>query len=132
MPVFAKTIFLHPRCVTHQLMAIRLLQKRNCGDHRKLTMRLLDIIETELSWDFRVTDSYLQRTLMLAESGDMDRLKPVWIQRILDAQMPDGGWSDFHPLLDIGSMQLGMTSTWPATGARASTWAAPAASPHSR
>ncbi len=112
--------FLQPRCTTHQLMGIRLLQQRNCGQHEQLAGELLDTIETELFWDFRVTDSYLQRALMLAESGRFDRLKPVWIQRILDAQMDDGDWSDFDSVIDFAGLHLGFTSALPRLGAKAS------------
>ncbi len=112
--------FLQPRCTTHQLMGVRLLQQRNCGQHEQLAAQLLDTIETELTWDFRVTDSYLQRALMLAESGQYARIKPVWIQRILQAQMPDGGWSDFDPIIDIGRLSPGFTSTLPRIGAKPS------------
>ena len=116
---FCENHFLHPRCVTHQLMAVRLLQKRDCGEHEALARELLDIIETEITWDFRVTDSYLQRALMLVESRGKAALRPVWLRRILDAQLDDGGWADFHPLLSLASWQLGWTSTYPGTGPRA-------------
>ena len=112
--------FIHPRCVTHQQIGIRLLQERGCGNHNHLSTELLDIIDAEITWDFRVTDSYLQRALILAESGRLSAVKPVWQRRILDAQMQDGGWSDFFPLLSIGSKQIGLTSTLPAIGPKRS------------
>jgi len=117
---FCRNHFFHPRCVTHQQMGIRLLQQRSCGDYGQLSTKLLDIIETEITWDFRVTDVYLQRALMLAEGGKISSLKPIWQKRILDAQMQDGGWSDFFPLLSLGNKQIGFTSTLPAFGPKQS------------
>jgi len=96
---------------------VRLLQRSNCGDQKKLaslSSELLDIIHTELSWDFRVGDAYLQRNLMLAEAGRLDLIKPVWIQRILDEQNPDGGWDDVHSILPLGgNIVFGLSSKLP-------------------
>lgn len=108
-PDFCSFHYLHPRCVTHQQMGVRYLNLKGCGDHRQLSDQLLDIIDDEISLDFRVTDSYLQRALMLTD-GDRP-LKPIWIRRILDAQQSDGGWGDFYPIIELGSLQLGSAST---------------------
>lgn len=108
--------FLHPRCVTHQQMGVRFLNKKGCGDHRELADSLLDIIEQEITWDFRTTDSYLQRALMLADGNRP--LKPIWVKKILDAQMDDGGWPDFYPFIELGSLHLGTSSTRPTKGPR--------------
>jgi len=109
--------YLRPRCVTHQLMSVRLMQQRYCGDDAQLAAlsdALQEIIIDELTYDFRVTDSYLQRVLMLAESGNFDAIKPVWVQRILDAQNADGGWGDLHPVLPLGNDRyFGWSSTLP-------------------
>ncbi len=118
-PDYCQNHFLHPRCITHQQMGVRLLQQRQCGSYEKLPSRLLDIIESEITWDFRVTDSYIQRALMLAEGGEISKIKPVWIQRILNAQLADGSWSDFYPVLSIAGKQIGFTSTLPAIGPQA-------------
>jgi len=92
-----------PSCATHQLMAVRLLQKRECGEHSLLKSALLDKIESQLFWDFRVADAYLQRAWMLVDSGR--KLNPTWLRRILKAQKQDGGWTDFHPLISIGNRE---------------------------
>jgi len=114
---FCSFHFLHPRCITHQLMGIRLMQQRNCGENELLqsvSSELTDIIQKELTWDFRVGDAYIQRTLMLAESGKFNLIKPVWINRILDAQNADGGWDDIHPFLTFHNGKiLGLSSTLP-------------------
>lgn len=55
-------------------------------------------IVNQMIGDPRVVDVYLQRSLMLAESGLFEAIKPVWLQRVLEAQMKDGGWGDFYLL----------------------------------
>ena len=95
-------------------MAVRYLNKKQCGDFSALSTQLLDIIEQEITLDFRVTDSYLQRALMLTDSAR--NIKPIWLAKIINAQRPDGGWADFHPLIKISSIELGTTSTRPAKG----------------
>ena len=96
---------LRPTCVTHQLMAFRFMQRAHCGDAettqaaiRKLQARLV----RQLTWDPRVVDVYLQRVLMLVESGARESVKPVWLHRILDAQRSDGGWSEIDSLISFG------------------------------
>jgi len=109
--------YLSPRCVTHQLMSVRLMQERYCGDDAQLATlakSLQKTIVNELTYDFRVTDSYIQRVLALAEAGNFEAIKPVWIQRIIAAQNEDGGWDDLHPLITISDTNsIGWTSTLP-------------------
>lgn len=94
-----------PACVTHQLIGARLAQRRNCLDQRaaqELVPALQEKIVNQLVWDPRVMDVYIQRVLVLAESGAGQQIKPVWLQRILEAQLPDGSWSGFYPLIPVG------------------------------
>jgi hypothetical protein len=49
-----------------------------------------------------VVDVYMQRVLMLVKSGAGGLVKPVWLQQLIDAQQPDGGWSGFMPLVPVG------------------------------
>lgn len=61
-----------PACVTHQLMGVRLAQRRGCLDPHtaeQLVFALQEKIIKQLVWDPRVVDVYVQRVLMLAESG---------------------------------------------------------------
>ena len=60
-------------------------------------------IQRQLTWDPRVVDGYLQRVLMLAESGNADAIKPVRLQNIIETQRPDGGWSGIDALLPVGN-----------------------------
>ena len=91
-------------CSTHQLAGIRLLQIKNCGDQKiynQLSQQLSEIIKEQLTWDPRVGDVYIQRALMLVESGYKDRVKPVWLHNILQEQRSDGGWASFYNILPL-------------------------------
>jgi hypothetical protein len=104
-PAFCNQHRLRPACVTHQLMGIRLLQRSKCGDQQILdaTERTLENrIFRQLTWDPRQVDVYIQRVLMLAESAQPDVIKPIWLRRIAEAQLPDGGWGALDPLLPLG------------------------------
>lgn len=111
---FCSMHFLHPRCITHQMVGIRFMQRNNCGDSEeveKLIRGLQNTIVTELTWDPRVVDAYIQRVVMLVDSGAVSRVNPTWIQRILNAQNDDGGWGDIDPVLHLpGGNALGFSS----------------------
>lgn len=114
---FCSLHYLHPRCVTHQLMGLRFMQRYQCGydDTVNTTINALsDIVADELSWDFRVGDAYIQRVLMLLDTGNREKIKPVWIRNILHAQNEDGSWDDLDPVLSLGNGYiLGFTSMLP-------------------
>jgi hypothetical protein len=84
-----------PWCRTHQLMGLRFVQSNRC-EPAAVTAETIGIVQndilTELSWDFRVADAYIQKVLTLVESGRRKDVKAVWLRRILDAQRSDGGW----------------------------------------
>lgn len=98
---------LRPACATHQLMAFRFMQQNHCGDAQATHAAVTDLqarIVRQLTWDPRVVDIYLQRVLMLTESGAVAALKPVWLQQVMDAQLPDGGWGgNIDPYLQLPS-----------------------------
>jgi hypothetical protein len=84
-----------PWCRTHQLMGLRLVQQSHCEPDTVMTATVASVqqlILTELKWDFRVEDAYIQKVLTLVESGRRTDVKAVWLRRILDAQRADGGW----------------------------------------
>jgi hypothetical protein len=84
-----------PWCHTHQLMGLRFVQRNHCepaAETAQLVNTVQNSILTELRWDFRVEDAYIQKVLTLVESGRRNDIKPIWIRRILDAQRADGGW----------------------------------------
>lgn len=112
--------FLDPACVTHQLIGVRFMQQRRCEDDMRtsaLIRALQNKIVVEATWDFRgVVDSYIQKILMLAESGSAARIKPIWLKRVINAQRVDGGWDDFDEVFRLGTDQSFGWSGWSAHG----------------
>jgi len=103
-PAFCDKHPLRPACATHQLMGIRFLQRSECGDAEQLddtVHQLQQRIRKQLILDPRVVDVYMQRVLMLVESGASEMVKPVWIKSLVDAQRADGGWGPFEPLVPL-------------------------------
>jgi len=108
-PDFCDSHPLRPACATHQMMGALLLKRSACGDPKELDQlvrALQQRIHRQLTWDPRVVDVYMQRVLMLAASGASKTVKPIWVQRLLDAQQPDGGWSGFMPLIPVGGQRF--------------------------
>jgi len=104
-PTFCDDHRLSPACVTHQMMGLLLLKRSQCGDQSQLEDSIAALqgrIHAQLTWDPRVVDVYMQRVLMLVESGAADAVKPVWLNHLIDAQQEDGGWSPFMPVIPIG------------------------------
>ena len=97
---------LSPACVTHQLMAFRFMQRTGCQQVDNLTEKveiLSETIQYQSIFDFRVLDAYIQRVLMQLDSGQFDKVNKRWVQRIINAQQEDGGWTDFQPLIPLGN-----------------------------
>jgi len=119
-PGFCDLHYLYPRCVTHQLMGLRFMQRQHCGHDDIVAGTIAELqrtVQSELFWDFRVGDAYIQRVAMLVDTGALDAVKPVWVRRILDAQNSDGSWDDLYPLLPLpDGRSFGLTSTRPAIG----------------
>ncbi|BAZ92979.1 tRNA-dihydrouridine synthase [Thiohalobacter thiocyanaticus] len=91
-------------CVTHQLMGLRLQQRKQCPQDPDLAAtvsRLQARLVGQLTWDPRPVDVYLQRVLMLTESGAGGQVKPAWLRRLLRAQLPDGAWANTPMLLPL-------------------------------
>jgi hypothetical protein len=103
----------NPWCRTHQLMGLRFVQKNHCNSDDE-TARTIIVVQngilSELRWDYRLEDAYLQKVWTLIESGRRSEVKPVWVRRILEAQEADGGWT-------------GADVIAPLPGARALFWA---------
>jgi hypothetical protein len=79
---------------THQLFALYLYRSYNGStpDLDRLIRRISVRIASETSFDFRVTDLYLQRIAFLLAAGQPDLVKRRWVERALAAQQHDGGW----------------------------------------
>ena len=94
-----------PACVTHQMMGLAFRQRSHCGDGEQLAQQmkvLQQVVHKQLTWDPRVVDVYMQRILMLVDTGAGDTVKGRWLNRLLKAQLADGSWSGFQPLLPLG------------------------------
>jgi hypothetical protein len=93
--ITARRVLRNPKCVTHQLVGFMLVQQRGCGDAAEvasMTRQLQDRVVDELALDFVMRDEHLQRVLVLYWTGAPERVKPVWLNRLLRAQRHDGGW----------------------------------------
>ncbi len=97
-----------PHCATHQLMGILWALDSGCtGIPTTLAAALEGTIRRQLVLDFRVDESYIQRALLLAASGGRcSPPKPVWIARILEHQLPDGGWDYDYPALRLSASRF--------------------------
>lgn len=92
-------------CTAHQMTAILFMKKNNCGEAKQIDETISQLqarLVNLMTFDPRVVDIYMQRALKLAESGKSSLIKAVWLRRILDAQLPDGGWANFQPLIYVG------------------------------
>jgi hypothetical protein len=103
-----------PACVTHQLMGLRFRQNRSCGDTEimaKQVVKLQGAIAKQLTWDPRVVDVYLQRVLMLVDTGARERVKNRWLHNIIIQQSAEGGWGNFQSLMQLSdNLHLGFYS----------------------
>lgn len=89
----------HWGSLTHQLLAVHWyrISQGASPETDALVRHLCKRIATEATWDLRVTDLYLQRTSFLLAAGCSDLVERRWVERILDNQEPDGGWtSSWH------------------------------------
>ena len=107
-------------------MGINFLRQQACANAdaaNDVVLRLQQDIVRQLTWDVRVVDVYLQRVMMLAITGAQDKVKPIWIQQILDHQLEDGGWANFVPLVPVGRGQsLGFSAQIVALGSATSSF----------
>ncbi len=117
-PDFCSLHYLKPRCITHQLMGLRFMQRYQCGNNELVAntiSELQDDVVNELYWDFRIVDAYIQRVTMLMDTGAYNKIKPVWIRQILDAQNEDGSWDDYDPIVSLSENKaFAFTSLLPA------------------
>ena len=54
---------------------------------------LSEKIARDAHFDFRVSDSYIQRTTFVLAAGHPDLVRRRWVERILENQNADGSWS---------------------------------------
>lgn len=84
----------HRGSLTHQIFALMHVREHGLTEHQldELIDTLCERIAFEACLDFRVTDLYLQRVAFLLAAERPDLVKRRWIERILAAQQPDGGF----------------------------------------
>jgi hypothetical protein len=78
-----------------QLIALDIYRHYN-GSSPKLDAVIIPVtngVAHDAFWDFRVSDSYPQRSAFLLAAGQPQLVKKRWIKRILDRQNPDGTWN---------------------------------------
>jgi len=100
-PHLAKAAYTDPHCVTHQLMGLMLMKQARCIPQRQVD-HLVEVsqerLELELRYDFRVSDAYVQRVLMLYRTGAGAKVQAAWLSSVLAAQRQDGGWTYSYAL----------------------------------
>lgn len=91
-------------CSTHQLMGLRFARESGCAikDLPQLIETVTGRVETALHWDPRHIDVFLQRALMVAEERGAQAVPGPILRSVLDSQLPDGGWGNFHALVPLG------------------------------
>lgn len=97
---------LAPTCTAHQVSGVLFLLKNKCIDSKQVEMTIAELqthLVNLLRYDPRVVDIYVQRALKLAESGAPELLEDIWLRRILNAQLSDGGWANFDPVIPLGN-----------------------------
>lgn len=82
-------------CSTHQLMGLLLQARCACpvpSDAARVRQELVADIAEQLRFDVSVNDAYIQRVMMLHLAGAGAQAKPVWVRRVMRAQLDDGAW----------------------------------------
>ena len=79
----------------HQLLALVMYRDFNGSspDLNRTINYLAEKIARDAHYDFRVSDSYVQRTAFILAAGRPGLVRRRWVERILDNQTPDGSWS---------------------------------------
>lgn len=79
----------------HQILALIMYHDYN-GSSPELDATLNYLagkIARDAHYDFRLNDSYIQRTAFVLGAGRPDLIRPRWVDRILDHQNADGSWN---------------------------------------
>ena len=79
----------------HQLLALVMYRYYN-GGYEELNStinHLAEKVARDAHFDFRVNDSYVQRSAFILGADRPDLIRSRWIERALDYQRPDGSWA---------------------------------------
>ena len=79
----------------HQILALIMYRDYNGGspELNNTLNYLAEKIARDAHYDFRVTDSYIQRTAFVLAAGRPDLIRPRWLDRIFDSQNADGSYN---------------------------------------
>ncbi len=79
----------------HQLLALVMYRHFNGGSEElnNTINHLAEKIARDQHFDFRVTDSYVQRNAFVVGAARPDLIRSRWIERTIDYQHADGGWN---------------------------------------
>ena len=79
----------------HQLLALDIYRYYNGGSEEldQTMNHLAEMVARDGHYDFRVNDSYHQRSAFVLGAGRPDLIRSRWIERILDYQRADGSWA---------------------------------------
>jgi len=93
--MFSPTMYSWGKRLHLQLIALDYFRHYN-GPSPRLDAAIIPVtqgVANDAYWDFRVSDSYPQRSAFLLGAGQPQLVKNRWIERILDRQNPDGTWN---------------------------------------
>jgi 4-amino-4-deoxy-L-arabinose transferase-like glycosyltransferase len=79
----------------HQVLGLIMYRDFN-GPSEKVDDTLHRLCQKEArdqTFDFRVSDAYVQRNAFMIAAGQSELVRSRWIERILDNQNPDGSWN---------------------------------------
>jgi len=84
------------RQLTHQLWALIHLRDLQGADEElnNLIEHLCDRITGQLPYNMAVLDIYFQKNAFVIKAGFPEKINRRWIERIIENQLPDGGWND--------------------------------------
>lgn len=84
------------RMLTHQLDALIILSRTKGANEEldKLIQHLCNRLSSELVFDVAVVDIYIQKVAFILRAGSPEKVRRRWVERIIDNQLPDGGWND--------------------------------------
>jgi hypothetical protein len=79
----------------HQLLALDMYRYYNGGSEElnSTINHLAEKVARDAHFDFRVNDSYVQRSAFILGSDRPDLIRSRWIERVLDYQRPNGSWA---------------------------------------
>jgi hypothetical protein len=94
----------------HQLLALDMYRYYNGGSVEldATLSHLAEKVARDAHYDFRVNDSYPQRSAFILGAGRHDLIRSRWIERLLNYQRPDGAWGYYWYGWGKGVLEFGV------------------------